>query len=471
MSDLFIKACPSWWCRSIVILAAIVIGIVSLWTGFQLLLCHEKNTVYRSKTLEEGQANFRTLETNNIDEKNEGKLVHLSGETMTQDTLIDEHFSVEVKNTIKLRRIVEIYQWQEHQSTRNKAGKANYHYDKIWTKSHIDSSKFHQSEHDNPPLPVHEKVFIADPVTVGELALSSNFVEQMNHYQWYPMMEHTFDKVQEKFHTQFPNKQLKFNQGNYYIGQNPQKPQIGDVQVKFEIILPEIISIIAKQKASSLIPYQTEAGGKIELFEYGNVSATKMWHYTKIDDFINALPIRFLSINAIFLGLYLIFFVLRKLVNFPPLNENNIKAAKHAFLMIVIVLLCFMGIAFLGDKRNFLFFLTTLLIALGAIYLALLSFYILFFKISNLLTAMLFWEYLVEWANWMYLMIIAATLSLFIMAITWINYSKLLGILLIIIAITVLYGLTFARRLWELTLIFETIVPQKNQENDLEIVT
>jgi hypothetical protein len=461
MSDSLIKVCPSWWCRSIVILGAIIIGIVSLWSGFQFLLCYEHNVVYRAKTLEEGQTIVISLETTYIDEKYENQLVHLSGETMTQDTLIDEHFSVEVKNTIKLRRMVEMYQWQERQDTITKEGKVNYQYHKIWNPSYIDSSKFHQSGHDNPSWKVHDKVFIADPVTVGEFALSSNFVEPMNHYQWYPMMKHTFEQVQEKFHTQFPTKQLQFDKGNYYIGQNPLKHQIGDVRVRFEVVLPETVSIIAKQKASRLIPYQTKAGGNIELFEYGNVNATQMWQYTKMDSFINALPIRFLSFLTLFIGLYMIFFVLRKLINFPPLDEDSVKAAKHSFLLIVIVLLCFMGIAFLGDKRNFLFFITTLLIILGTIYLVLLSFYILFFKISDLLTTMLFWEYIALWANWMHLMIIAATISLLTIAMIWIDYSKLLGILLILLAITVLYGLIFARRLWELPPIFEMVVPQK----------
>jgi len=49
----------------------------------------------------------------NIDNRNENKLIHLSGEVTTNGILTDNLFDVTAANMIKLKRVVEMYQWEE----------------------------------------------------------------------------------------------------------------------------------------------------------------------------------------------------------------------------------------------------------------------------------------------------------------------------------------------------------------------
>ena len=54
-----------------------------------------------------------------MDSSNDGKLVHLSGKSVTVDVLKDGKFGVSA-NAIKLKRAVEMYQWKEKTSSKTK---------------------------------------------------------------------------------------------------------------------------------------------------------------------------------------------------------------------------------------------------------------------------------------------------------------------------------------------------------------
>ena len=50
-----------------------------------------------------------------VDAANDGKLVHVSASTATDDVLVDEPFGIS-ENVIQLTRHVEMYQWVEDKS-------------------------------------------------------------------------------------------------------------------------------------------------------------------------------------------------------------------------------------------------------------------------------------------------------------------------------------------------------------------
>ncbi|RKZ35536.1 MAG: hypothetical protein DRQ41_15810 [Gammaproteobacteria bacterium] len=63
--------------------------------------------------------------------------------------------------------------------------------------------------------------------------------------------------------------------------------------------------------------------------------------------------------------------------------------------------------------------------------------------------------------GWLLSLIISAVLTLIIIGMTWKNYSPVIGITLLVIAVFSLYFLKFARKSPKLSLIPETVVPQK----------
>jgi hypothetical protein len=327
MSNSYRRACISWWCRTLIILTSIPIGLFSFIATVQLLWCNEKPALSRAQTLKEGEKTVIPIDAYGINAINENKLVHLSEEATTNEIITDTLFEVVVFNVIELKRVVEIYRWGD------------------WSKYYIDPYR-------NPSsIQLSGKTYVAKEVKLGDLSLPSNLVDKMNHSQWLPMKQDTFARVQEKFSAQFPGKKIHLHNGNYYIGENPANPQRGDLRIKFEIVPTETLSVVAKQAESRLEPYWDSSdiklfgltfnrtyrdcdiklyrkdyykygSNKIELFEYGKVSVARMFFEANIEHFISHLSARHLfGFLTLFLGLYMTFLVLSQLLKLPHLPK------------------------------------------------------------------------------------------------------------------------------------------------------
>ena len=388
-------------------LAALLWSLLGLFFG--LLLCinalrtltsNEQQAVHHAKTLAEGQRVVRSIELDQAEADNDGKLVHLSGEVTVDEVLRDTLFDVEIVNVIKLRRRVEMYQWEEQQYM-DEYGTLDARYRKKWSEHLINSKQFELPKgHRNPAsMPVKTKAVIAKQVKLGDFTLSASLIEPMNDHQKLPMTDDSFLQVEENLSAQLADKELHLNNGNYYIGKNPIRPKIGDLRITFETVhvQPEpgktiTISVIAEQIGSRLVPYQSQTGEEIELFEYGVMSAEQMLRHKKIYQFFTDSRLRFLGFLMMFLGLYAIFSVSWVLDGAIP---------------------------FLGKAT--------------------------------------------ELRGWLTSLITATILMLITIAIIWIDYSPITGRTLLVIALVLLYLLKFARKPPNApTLIPEALVPQKS---------
>lgn len=322
MATLYTETTPqeSWNAHTKDYFKNIIFGILLLSFALIILFWNESNVIYRVQTIEEGEREIVSIDANQVDLFNESKLIHLSGPAMTNEVLTDEKFGVDATDVIKLRRIVEMYQWQENQYAESLLGNKetitmDYTYKKVWLTEPINSKKNFKNfiDHKNPPMPIRSKEFIAEQVTLGEFTLSNGIIKQLNNYQYLPI-EESATQAQDIIDSKVS---LKF--GSYYIGKDPvYNPQIGDLRIRFEVVLPTTISVIAKQSDSDLIPYQTRAAGKIELFQYGIVNANTMFKRAKIfnNNFIWFL--RFVGFLLMFIGLGIIFQVFRILAAIIP---------------------------------------------------------------------------------------------------------------------------------------------------------
>ncbi len=300
----------------------IIFGVLLLSFSLIILFWNEGNVIHRVQTLAEAEQEVISIEANQVDLFNESKLIHLSGPAVTNEIITDEKFGIDAADVIKLRRMVEMYQWQENQHSESNGFLGSkdtitmtYTYEKIWSKEHINSKKEFENYtgHKNPSMPIKSHEFIAEQVTLGEFTLSDGIVNQLNNYQHMPI-EKSPVQIQDITDSKIS---LKF--GDYYIGKDPAyNPQIGDLRIRFEIVLPTTITIIAKQADSDLVPYQTRIAGKIELFEYGTVDAKTMFKQAKVfnNNFIWFL--RFLGFLLMFIGLGVIFQVFRILTKIIP---------------------------------------------------------------------------------------------------------------------------------------------------------
>ncbi|HHB91928.1 MAG TPA: hypothetical protein ENK59_01800 [Thioploca sp.] len=320
--------------RMVILLLTIIGLFLGLWfctTAIISLVKQESEIIYQVKTLTEGKNSVIQVNVNQIDMNNNNKLIHITGRAIVDEIIVDKIFKIEVVNVIKLRRIIQAYQWQED---------SEHNYTKVWSEQFIDSKKFYDQKHHNPILPFTSKLFIAKQVILGDFIISSKLVNDMDHYQKLPMQG--LWQEQKNLRERLPNRQLHFTDGSYYIGENPEQPKIGDLKISFIAVLPEDISIIAKQQLQ-LSPYKTKIGGSIELFEYGILTSEQMFRNARTTLFANNLKPRLENMFTIFIGIYIIIHVLW-MVSPSLLNPMNFRGWLLALIIAVALTLFIIAI-------------------------------------------------------------------------------------------------------------------------------
>ena len=110
----------SWGSRLGGSIRGVLIGLALFVSGFPVLFWNEGNSVKTAKAIDEGEGACISVESNAaVDPENEGKLVHMSGKAQTKDVLSDGVFGISA-TAIKLKREVEMYQWIEESHTTEK---------------------------------------------------------------------------------------------------------------------------------------------------------------------------------------------------------------------------------------------------------------------------------------------------------------------------------------------------------------
>ena len=78
--------------------------------------------------------------TQPVNQEHEYQLVHMSGKVHNEVNLCDRDFGVVAQDSYRLKRKVEMFQWQETFHEAKKSGeRAYYTYYKIWSDNPIDS--------------------------------------------------------------------------------------------------------------------------------------------------------------------------------------------------------------------------------------------------------------------------------------------------------------------------------------------
>ncbi|MBV8315052.1 MAG: hypothetical protein JOZ53_08950, partial [Planctomycetaceae bacterium] len=73
---------------------ALPFGLILFLASFVVLFWNEGRSVRTAKALAEGQAAVVSIPSDRVDAANEGKLVHISGEATTDQTLEDPQFHI-----------------------------------------------------------------------------------------------------------------------------------------------------------------------------------------------------------------------------------------------------------------------------------------------------------------------------------------------------------------------------------------
>ncbi len=357
----------SWFGRLGNAFKGIVVGLIILVIGFPLLFWNEGRAVATYKALQEGAGVVVSVPADKVNPQNEGKLIHLTGTATTGETLTDPDFGVSAQ-AIKLLRQARMYQWRENkksETVKNVGGststKTTYTYEKVWSDSLIKSGDFKKPGHGNPAQMTYPpKQFTAAKVTLGAFELSPGLVTQISGAEGL-----SIDAAQSLPDNLWARARWEGN--TLYIGPNPQAPQIGDIQVDFQVVKPQTVSIIAKQYQGHLEPYQTSAGRSLEMLQAGVRSSEAMFQQAHSENKVLTWILRVVGGLCFFIGLSMILKPLSVLLDVLPFLGNVAEAGIGMVALVLALALTLITVAIAWFYYRPLMAVVLILAAVGLI--------------------------------------------------------------------------------------------------------
>ncbi|QTN31162.1 TMEM43 family protein [Akkermansiaceae bacterium] len=320
----------------------VLFGLVLIVVSVPVLFFNEGRAVKTRKTLDEGAKSVVTVPAEKTNPANNGKLIHLTGKAQAEGVLEDADFGVSAQS-LKLRREVEFYQWEEtsQTDTKKKLGGGEetvttYAYSKKWGDKPIDSSRFkHPQGHENPRPVLDDMTWTAEPVTVGGFTLSSGLVAQMGNYSAV-----SGDPAVE-LPEEISGKKVQRENGGFYLGQKPDSPEVGDLRVSHEAVLPGDVSVIAAQAGEGLEPYAAKAGGTIEILEVGKQGADSMFATAQKNNNVLTWILRGVGAFLMFMGFAMLFRPLSVLADVLPIAGDIVGAGTGLIALLLTVAISF----------------------------------------------------------------------------------------------------------------------------------
>jgi hypothetical protein len=357
-----------WFSRILSSIVGALLGIALLAAAFPVLFWNEGRAVETSRSLEEGQAAVVDASADKVDAQNEHRLVHVSGATQTSDVLRDPDFGVKV-SAVRLARNAEIYEWEQRSrsDTRKKLGGGEetvttYTYEKTWADHVIPSGGFKESGHDNPQaMPFPPRKFEAEHVTLGTFHLIPAQISKIGGGEALDMNDAPFENAAKRV--------APSADGTLFLGASASDPKIGDQRIRFQVVKPGPLSVIAQQVGDSFAPYPTKAGRELLLVADGAQTAQQMFQTAQTENTVWTWLLRAGGLLLMFFGLALVFKPLSVLGDVIPFVGTLIGAGLGVFAFLISLALSLLTVSFAWLFYRPLVGVPLLLLGLGALYL------------------------------------------------------------------------------------------------------
>lgn len=287
--------------------AGFLFGLVLFILAIPFLAWNENNVYKVRMGLAEGAEKVISV-ASQPDPGNDGKLVHIHGRVETAQGVQDPVFRLGY-DALRLSRTVEMYQWDEDKRTQD--GKTRYRYDKQWSERHIDSSRFHQSGHDNPPPPPFSSDdYVAGDARLGGFAISSGQIRAAG----------GLAAVADAPVPPALRSQGWTAQGNiWFKGRGSlDDPQIGDLRLSFRVLAEGDISLAGQQQGDRLQAWTSSRKTEVLLVELGDLPAAELFERAQSRNTMLGWALRAAGFAAMWIGLSLCFNPLAAVLSFIP---------------------------------------------------------------------------------------------------------------------------------------------------------
>ena len=351
-----------WFSRIGSSIAGVFTGGILVLVSIGLLWWNEGRSVGTAKGLAEGAKVTMEAEAGTVDPAKEGRLVHVIGKTTLEGPAEDELFGITGPDLLKLRRLVEVFQWVEEtkQTTRTKLGGGEetiteYSYDKKWDDEAHDSAKFKRPHgHENVKAKVEAANFQAAEVSLGAFRLPEFLLSQWQNFQPHalPDPETLPDSLRDAATIQ--EKWL-------VLSNTPAAPVPGDARVQFESMKPGEVSVLARQVKDTFEEYTTKQDTTIGRIASGAQSKESMYAAAETENTIIAWLLRLGGFLAMLIGTMLLFRPLKVLADVLGAGTGFV-----AFLLSGVGSLTIIALAWVWYRP--LLGITLLVVAGGGIY-------------------------------------------------------------------------------------------------------
>jgi hypothetical protein len=362
---------------------AIGTGFILFCIGTALLWWNEGRAVKTEKMLEEVGGSYVEMENpNKKDASLDGELICGTALATTEDSLSDNQFGVGAK-AIALHRRVEYYQWVEDskESSEDKLGgkevtTTTYTYSKKWVSRPVESSDFKDPAYQNKNTiltTVEEDDQYAENVSFGayklneslihrissreglDLAINEDLMKELDksaqtaYERFYGMKKSAKQTVEQPAETTVLSdsakavadslkavndsiiknavnkKDLEYvhQAGNVlYFGRVPGSPEVGDVRVTFEKVVPAKVTVMAVVDGDSFKPYKAKNGKRFQTLVMGKKSGDELIDAEKEANNMWLWLLRGLGVLLVIGGLKGIFGFLETLLKVVPFIAN-----------------------------------------------------------------------------------------------------------------------------------------------------
>lgn len=285
MSDPFsITTRTSWLSRLGSAFGGVLTGLALILASIILLAWNEGRSVQAIRANKEGAGSVTSVATNRIVPANAGRLIHVSATAAAEDPRVDSALGVSADGLILTRKI-EYYQWVETRKseTRTRLGGGEetvttYSYDRQWTGTPEDSSRFQRpAGHQNPAPQIKNADFRAENAKLGAFILDGAVLDQVVADRPLPVTSEQATTAATAL-----SRPVRVVEGGFYVGGNPATPEAGDMRITY-LVAPQnsILSVIGAQTDATLQPYPTKAGTPILMVRTGTASAEQMFARAK----------------------------------------------------------------------------------------------------------------------------------------------------------------------------------------------
>ncbi len=360
---------------------AIGSGILLFIAGTCILWWNEGRAVKTEKMLDEAGSAYVEMENpNKKDASLEGELICGTALATTEDSLSDGDFGVGAK-AISLRRSVEYYQWVEHAQEKKEdklGGKevttTTYTYSKEWVSRPIESGQFKDPAYQNKNMvltTVEDAEQYAENVSWGayklneslihsissreglDLAIAEDLLKQLDknaqtaYERFYGVqkiqkpveqpaetvvlsdsakavadsLKAVNDSINEAMAKAENKKDLEYihQAGNVlYFGRVPGSPEVGDVRVTFEKVVPAKVTVMAVVDGDSFKPFKAKNGKRFQTLVMGKKSGDEIIEAEKEANNMWTWALRILGVLMVIGGLKGIFGFIETILKVVP---------------------------------------------------------------------------------------------------------------------------------------------------------